>query len=59
MCGRHMENPDLTKRHLFSDKVYVDLDVLGAAMLNRIRCHVYGADIVAEHHSGERTNDVA
>jgi hypothetical protein len=49
-----MQDTDLAKRHLLSNKVYVDLDVLGATMLNRIRRHVDGTNIVAENHSRSR-----
>jgi hypothetical protein len=46
-----MENSDLAKGHFFTNKVYVDLNMLGPAMLHWIRRHVNGADIVAENHS--------
>jgi hypothetical protein len=51
MRGWHMKNADLPKRHLFSNKVNIDFDVLGATMLNRVRSHVDSTDIVTEHHS--------
>jgi hypothetical protein len=46
-----MKYPDLTKRHLFSNKMYVDLDVLGSSVLNRIGGHVNSTDIVAKNDS--------
>ena len=46
--GRHMENSNLTKRYLFSDKMNIELDMLSAPMLNRVRGHVDGADIVTK-----------
>ena len=46
--GRHMKNSNLTKRDLFSNKINVDLDMLSTAMLNRVRSHVDGADIVTK-----------
>ena len=47
-----MKNPDLAKRHLLSNKVDVDFDVLGSPMLDGVGCHVDGADIVTENHGG-------
>jgi hypothetical protein len=41
-----MKNSDLPKGYLFSNKVDVDFDVLGATMLNRVRSHVDSTDIV-------------
>jgi hypothetical protein len=49
-----MQNADLAKRHLFSNKVDVDLDVLGAAMLYGVAGHVDSTNIVAEDHSRSR-----
>ena len=50
MCRGHMKNPDLAKRHLLSNKVDVDFDVLGSPMLDGVGCHVDGPDIVTENH---------
>ena len=49
-----MKNTDLSKRDLLPDKMNVDLYVLGATMLDRVRCHVYSADIVTKNHCGRR-----
>jgi hypothetical protein len=46
-----MKNTDLAERHLLPDEVDVYLDMFGAAMLNRIRSHVYRTDIIAEDNS--------
>src|SRR4051812_48593712 len=47
----HMKNPNLTERHLFANKMYVDLDVLRTTMLNRVASHVDSADIVTKDNS--------
>jgi hypothetical protein len=52
MGRRHVKNADLAKRHLLTDKMDVDLNVLSTAMLNRVRCHVNCTDIVTEDHGG-------
>ena len=44
-----MKNPNLTERHLFPNKVNVNLDVLRTAMLNRVASHVNSADIITEN----------
>jgi hypothetical protein len=46
--GRHVENPNLTERHLLTNEVDVNLDVLRTTMLNRVACHVNSADVVTE-----------
>jgi hypothetical protein len=48
MRGWHVKNPNMTKRHLLANEMNVNLDVLGAAMLNRVGGHVDSTDIVAE-----------
>jgi hypothetical protein len=47
-----MENSDLSKSHLLSNKMGVNLDVLHAAMLNWIGQHVNGAHIVRIDNRG-------
>jgi hypothetical protein len=47
-----MKNSNVPKRHTISNEVKVDLDVLGPLMLNRIRGHIYSADVVAEDNRG-------
>jgi hypothetical protein len=49
-----MQDTDLAKRHLFSNKMNVDLDVLGTTMLHWVRSHVDHAHIVAEDHCRRR-----
>jgi hypothetical protein len=46
-----MQHPNLAKRHLLANEVDVDLDMLGAAMLDWIRGHVYGRNIVTINQS--------
>ena len=43
-----MKNPNLAERHLLPHEVDVDLDVLGATMLHRVRCHVNSTNIVTK-----------
>jgi hypothetical protein len=43
-----MENMNLTKRHILTHEVDVNLDVLHPAMLNGIISHVDCTDIVTE-----------
>jgi hypothetical protein len=49
-----MENSDLTKRHLLTNKMNVHLDALGAAMLDRVRGHVHRTDIITKDHSSNQ-----
>ena len=49
-----MKNPNLTERHLLTNKVDVDLDVLRAAMLNRVAGHIDSTDVIAEDNSRGR-----
>jgi hypothetical protein len=41
-----MEGADLTDDNLLSDKMKVNLHMLGALMLNRVGGAVHGADII-------------
>lgn len=52
-----MKNPNLTERHLLTNKMDVNLDVLRATMLNRVGGHVDSTHIVAEDdvRGAERT----
>ena len=43
-----MKNPNLTERHLLTNEVDVDLDVLRAAMLDRVTSHVNSTDVITE-----------
>ena len=49
-----MKNPNLTERHLLTNKVDVDLDVLRAAMLDRVTCHVNSTDVITENNGRGR-----
>ena len=49
-----MKNPDLTKRHLLPNEVDVNLNVLGATMLDRIRGHVDSTNVVTQDNRGRR-----
>ena len=49
-----MKNSNVTNSHLFPNKVNVQLDMLGAAMMNRVGGEVDRGDIVAVDHSGLR-----
>ena len=42
----------MTSSNSFADEVEVDLDVLGALMLNGVGGHVHGADVVAVDQDG-------
>jgi hypothetical protein len=52
-----MKESNVPKCDTFSNKVKVDLDVLGALVLNRVCGHVYGTDIVTNENGlcGERS----
>jgi hypothetical protein len=43
-----MKNADVAKRHLLPDEVNVDLDMLGATVLNWVRSHVDCTDIITK-----------
>jgi hypothetical protein len=43
-----VKNPNLTERHLLTNEVDVNLDVLRMTMLDRVACHVNSADVVTE-----------
>jgi hypothetical protein len=46
-CRRDMEDVDFTDGNLLSDKMKINLHILGALMLNGVGGEVHGADIVA------------
>ena len=50
----------MTESHLFPNKVNVELNMLGAAMMNRIGGEVDGGDVVTIHHGGlvDRTREL-
>ena len=41
-----MENPNVSKGHLFAHKVNVQLNVLGPAMMNEVSGEVYRRDVI-------------
>jgi hypothetical protein len=47
-----MQNINFTKCDLLADKDNVDLDVLGAAVMNRISYHVNNTDVVTKDNRG-------
>jgi len=47
-----MENTDFTESHLLMDKMDVDLNVLGTAVVDRIGCHVNNVDVVTVDNGG-------
>ena len=49
-----MKHTNLTKGHLLSNKMNVDLDVFGTAVLNRVGGHVHCADIITKNDHGSR-----
>jgi hypothetical protein len=53
-----MENPNLTKSHLFADEVNVDLDVLCSLVVDGVGRHVDGTDVITEDNSGGGQLDV-
>jgi len=53
-----MENPNVTKGHLFADEVNVDLDMLRATMMDRVGGHVDRADVVTINKRRRSNGDV-
>ena len=51
-CRRDVKNADSTKSHSFSNKVKINLNVLGTLMLNRVGRHVNGADVITINQCG-------
>jgi hypothetical protein len=49
-----MEDADLTDENLFSDKMKINLHMLGVLMLNGVGGEVHGADIVAVEEGATR-----
>jgi hypothetical protein len=49
-----MKNPNLTERYLLTNEVDVNLDVLRAAMLNQVTCHVNNTDVITEYNGCDR-----
>lgn len=47
-----MENIDQTSSHPITNKVNVNLDMLGSLMLNRVQGHVDRPDVVTIDNSG-------
>ena len=55
---RNVEDANLPQGHLLANEVDVDLDMLGATVLDRISSHVDGANIVAVDHCSQGNRDV-
>ena len=53
-----MKDTNITSGNPLSDEVEVDLDVLGALMLNGVGGHVDGADVVAVDQNSSTKGDV-
>ena len=53
-----MKNSNVPKRNTILNEVKIDLYVLGTLMLNGVREHVDGADIVAKNDCGSRERSV-
>ena len=49
-----MQDPCFAKRHPITHKMQVNLDMLGALMLNRVCREVDGGDVVTVDHRGAR-----
>jgi hypothetical protein len=47
-----MKNSNVSKSHLFPNKMDVHLNMLGAAMVDRVGGEVDGGDVVAIDHGG-------
>jgi hypothetical protein len=58
MLGRNMENSELSQSDLLANEVDVDLDVLRAAVVDRVGSHVDGAHVVTVDNRRERDGDV-
>jgi hypothetical protein len=53
ILGGHMENANLAESHLFTDKMDVDLNVLGTTMVDWVCCHIDSADVVTVDNCGD------
>ena len=58
MRGRHVENSNVPKRYFLTDKVDVDLNMLCAAMMDRIGRHIDSADVVTVDYGRRSNGDV-
>ena len=47
-----MDNLDMTHLNLFTDEVYIDLNMFSSLMLNRVGGEIYGTDIIAVDYCG-------
>ena len=55
---RNVEDANLPQGHLLANEVDVDLDMLGATVVDRVSSHVDGANIVAVDHCSQGYRDV-
>ena len=53
-----MKNTNITSGNPLANEVEVDLDVLGALMLNRVGGHVHRADVVTVDQDGSTERNV-
>jgi hypothetical protein len=58
MRGRYVENTDFPQGDLLAGKVDVDLDMLGATMMDRVGGHIDRAGIVAVDNGRNSNRDV-
>ena len=55
---RNVEDANLPQGHLLANEVDVDLDMLGATVVDRISSHIDGANVVAVDHCSQGNRDV-
>jgi len=53
-----MKNTELPQSYLLTDEVNVDFDVLRAAVMDWVGCHVHSAHIVTVDHGRTGDEDV-
>jgi len=58
MGGMYMENTDFPQGDLLADKVDVDLDMLGATMMDRVGGHIDRADVVVVDNGRNSNRDM-
>ena len=58
MSRRNVEDANLPQGHLLANEVDVNLNMLGATVVDRISSHVDGANIVAVDHCSQGNRDV-
>ena len=53
-----MKNTNFAESHLLVNEVYIDLNVLGTTVVDRVGCHVDSANIVAVNNYSNLQRDV-